>query len=51
MLYFFLCKGNIVGPQLYLQREEEPYYHTGLTGNLIVLCVMFGLIILQALYL
>lgn len=50
MLYIGLCTGNIVGPQLYKQ-SERPYYSTGLTGNLVVLCIMFGCVILQALYL
>nr|XP_019050758.1 hypothetical protein I302_01200 [Kwoniella bestiolae CBS 10118]OCF29688.1 hypothetical protein I302_01200 [Kwoniella bestiolae CBS 10118] len=50
MLFIGLSCGNIVGPQLY-KSSEAPYYHTGLTGNLIVLCVMFGLIICQGLYL
>ncbi|WWC88220.1 uncharacterized protein L201_003125 [Kwoniella dendrophila CBS 6074] len=50
MMFIGLSVGNIVGPQLY-KSKEAPYYHTGLTGNLIVLCAMFGLIICQALYL
>lgn len=50
MLLIGLTTGNIVGPQLYLS-NEAPYYKTGLTGNLVVLCIMFGLIILQAMYL
>lgn len=50
MLFVGLCVGNIVGPQLYLS-NEAPRYQTGLIGNLIVLCVLFGLIIVQALYL
>ncbi|WRT66019.1 uncharacterized protein IL334_002970 [Kwoniella shivajii] len=50
MMFVGLTVGNIVGPQLY-KTSESPYYKTGLTGNLIVLCIMFGLIILQAVYL
>ncbi|WWC96612.1 hypothetical protein V866_003482 [Kwoniella sp. B9012] len=50
MLFVGLSVGNIVGPQLY-KSTEAPYYHTGLTGNLIVLGIMFGLIICQGLYL
>lgn len=50
MLYIGLCVGNIVGPQLYLT-NERPYYKTGLTGNLVVLCILLGAIVLQAFYL
>ena len=50
MIYIGLTVGNIVGPQLY-KTNQQPYYHTGLIGNLVVLCIMFGVIILQALYL
>ena len=66
MLYIGLCTGNIVGPQVYL-KKESPYYKTqvylwrdgterrlidsGLTVNLIILCIMAGLILLQTLYL
>ena len=50
MLYIGLTVGNIAGPQAYLT-TEAPYYHTGLTANLAVLCVLFGIAILQTLYL
>lgn len=50
MLYMGLTVGNIVGPQLY-KTAEKPYYHTGLTANLIVLCIMAGVVVLQTLYL
>jgi hypothetical protein len=50
MLFIGLCLGNIVGPQLYLSKEA-PQYQTGLIGNLVVLSILFGLIIVQALYL
>jgi hypothetical protein len=54
----------MVGPQLYLE-SEDPVFQTGLTGeyiissrlhtestgNLVVLCIMFGLVILQTFYL
>jgi len=49
-LYIGLCVGNIVGPQLYLE-AEKPYYHTGLTGNLVFLCILAGTVIAQAAYL
>ncbi|RSH80114.1 hypothetical protein EHS25_007316 [Saitozyma podzolica] len=48
MLYMGLTVGNIVGPQLY---KQAPYYREGLTANLIVLCILFGTIILQTFYL
>ena len=50
MLLVGLCVGNMVGPQLYLSKES-PYYRTGLTANLVVLCIMAGLIVVQAFYL
>jgi hypothetical protein len=50
MLLAGLCVGNMVGPQLYLSKDA-PYYKTGLTANLVVLCVMAGLIVVQAFYL
>jgi hypothetical protein len=50
MLFVGLCVGNIVGPQLYLE-SEAPRYQTGLIGNLVVLSILFGLIIVQTLYL
>ncbi|ORY27751.1 major facilitator superfamily domain-containing protein [Naematelia encephala] len=50
MLYLGLTVGNIVGPQLY-KSKQAPYYHSGLTANLIVLCIMVGTIFLQVLYL
>lgn len=50
MLFVGLCLGNIVGPQLYLD-SEKPRYQTGLIGNLVVLCILFGLIIVQGFYL
>lgn len=37
-------------PELY-KTTQAPYYHTGLTGNLVVLCIMVGVIVLQTLYL
>lgn len=40
----------MVGPQLYL-REEAPRYQTGLIANMIVLCLMFVIVIVQMLYL
>ena len=49
-LYIGLTVGNIVGPQLY-KESEAPYYRTGLTGNLAVLCVLVGTIILQVVWL
>jgi hypothetical protein len=50
MLFVGLCVGNIVGPQLYLTKEA-PRYQTGLIGNLVVLAILFGLIIVQTFYL
>ncbi|RSH85337.1 hypothetical protein EHS25_004733 [Saitozyma podzolica] len=50
MLYLGLTVGNIVGPQLY-KSNQAPYYKDGLSANLIVLCIMFGTIILQTFYL
>ena len=49
-LYIGLTVGNIVGPQLY-KEKEAPYYKTGLTGNLAVLCVLVGTIVLQVFWL
>jgi len=55
----------MVGPQLYLE-SEDPVFQTGLTGrcpqpalqdlaeytgNLVVLCIMFGIVIAQTFYL
>jgi len=50
MLFVGLCVGNIVGPQLYLTKEA-PRYQTGLIGNLVVIAILFGLIIVQTFYL
>jgi hypothetical protein len=50
MLYLGLTVGNIAGPQLY-KTSEAPYYRTGLTANLIVLCIMFGVICIATAYL
>ena len=50
LLYVGLCVGNIVGPQLY-KKKQAPYYHTGLEANMAVLCILSGLILLQAFYL
>jgi hypothetical protein len=50
MLFIGLCAGNMVGPQLYLE-SEEPRYQTGLIANMAVLCLLFGLVILQSFYL
>lgn len=41
---------ELTRPELY-KSKQAPYYHTGLTANLIVLCIMFGVIILQVFYL
>lgn len=40
----------MIGPQLYFS-NEAPYYRTGLIANMVVLIVMFGLCIMQMLYL
>lgn len=37
-------------PQLY-KTSESPYYKTGLTGNLIILCILSGFIAITTLYL
>nr|XP_018261920.1 allantoate transporter [Kwoniella dejecticola CBS 10117]OBR84078.1 allantoate transporter [Kwoniella dejecticola CBS 10117] len=44
------CTGNIVGPQVYLQREN-PYYHTGLYVNIGCWTVLFCLIVFMRFYL
>jgi hypothetical protein len=49
-LYVGLTVGNIVGPQLY-KSSEAPYYKTGLTGNLVVLCILVGTVVLQVIWL
>lgn len=50
MLYLGLTVGNIVGPQLY-RKDQAPEYTTGLTANLVVLCILTCLIVLMAVYL
>lgn len=40
----------MVGPQLYFE-NEEPYYQSGLIGNMVVLCIMAGLCVFQVFYL
>jgi hypothetical protein len=50
LLYVGLTVGNIAGPQLY-KANQAPFYQTGLISNLIVLCILFGVVCLQAFYL
>lgn len=41
----------MVGPQLYLENEEDDGFPTGLIANMVVLCIMFGLVLVQMAYL
>jgi uncharacterized membrane protein YciS (DUF1049 family) len=50
ILYIGLTVGNIGGPFVYYS-NEAPYYHTGLTANLVVICVLTGCVVFQMFYL
>jgi hypothetical protein len=50
ILYIGLTVGNIGGPFVYYS-NEAPYYHTGLTANLVVVCVLAGCVVFQMFYL
>lgn len=50
ILYIGLTVGNIGGPFVYYS-NEAPYYHTGLTANLVVVCVLAACILGQMFYL
>ena len=50
ILYIGLTVGNIGGPFVYYS-SEAPYYHTGLTANLVVVCVLAGCVVFQMFYL
>lgn len=50
ILYIGLTVGNIGGPFVYYS-SEAPYYHTGLTANLVVVCVLAACILVQMFYL
>jgi uncharacterized membrane protein YciS (DUF1049 family) len=50
MLYLGLTVGNIGGPFVYYS-QEAPYYHSGLTANLVVMCVLAGCVVFQMFYL
>lgn len=45
-----LTVGNVVGPQVYLKRED-PYYHTGLYVDIACWCILLILIVSMGFYL
>lgn len=50
ILYIGLTVGNIAGPFVYYA-DEAPYYKSGLTANLVVVCVLAGCVVVQMFYL
>lgn len=50
IMFVFQCAGNIIGPQVYLQREN-PTYHTGLYVDIACWAILATLATTQGLYL